>query len=60
MWVCYALIMKKQHLGTLKTNPRDLTKAQGHAYGAGRSTQVLRHKTSRRSKDRLRKELQHD
>lgn len=53
--------MKKQHLGTIKFDPRDATKGLGHEYGAGRGTQVLRHKTARRSKDRLRKELtQHD
>ena len=53
--------MKKQRLGTVKLDPRDITKGRGHDYGAGRGTKVLRHKTSRRSRDRLRKELsQHD
>lgn len=49
--------MKTQRLGTLKFDPRDSTKDRGHQYGAGRTTKVMRHKSNRRSKDRLRKEL---
>lgn len=49
--------MKRQILGTLKTDPRDLTKGLGHEYGAGRPSKVLRHKSARRPKDRLRKEM---
>lgn len=49
--------MKKVSLGTIRFDPRDATKAQGHEYGAGRGERVLRHKNVRREKDRLRKEL---
>lgn len=49
--------MKKVSLGTIRFDPRDATKAQGHEYGVGRGERVLRHKNVRREKDRLRKEL---
>ena len=49
--------MKKELLGTIRLDPKNLTKNQGHEYGAGRGEKVLRHKSVRREKNRLRQEL---
>lgn len=45
------------HVGTVHFDYKRLTAEQGHEYGAGRGTKVLRHKNERRPKQRLRKEL---
>ena len=49
--------MKKVSLGTIRFDPRDATKARGHEYGTGRGERVMRHKSVRREKDRLRKDM---
>lgn len=49
--------MKKVSLGTIRFDPRDATKAQGHEYGKGRAERVLRHKSVRREKDKVRREM---
>lgn len=45
------------HLGTVKFDPRDITKERGHDYGKGRAPKVHTGKGERRSRQRLRKEL---
>lgn len=48
---------RKIHVATLEFEPGDITKNRGHEYGAGRKTQVHRHKNSKRERDKLRQEL---
>lgn len=49
--------MKKETLGTVKFDPRDITRDRGHDYGAGRPTRAHRKPQDKRAKDKLRKEL---
>lgn len=47
----------KWKLGVAKFDPRDATRNRGHEYGEGRPIKVHKHKTGRRQRDKLRKEL---
>lgn len=38
-------------LGTIKFNPKDITKNRGHEYGKGRATQTHKSQTKPRKKD---------
>lgn len=49
--------MKSIHVGTLKTDPRDLTKNRGHDYGVGRKTSAHKHKNEKRAKQKLKDSL---
>lgn len=48
---------RRIYVGTIEFDPRDLTKNQGHEYGAGRPSQVFRHKNKRRERQRQKMEL---
>lgn len=51
----------KEFIGISKFDPKDLTKEQGHEYGAGRGTRKhedRRSKRRRTRRDRLAKELE--
>jgi hypothetical protein len=50
--------MKKIHVGTIESDPRDLTKNRGHDYGVGRTAKVHRHKNEKRAKQKLKKQLE--
>ena len=43
---------KKIHIGTVKADPRDLTKDRGHEYGAGRSGAAHNDKRGKRKRTR--------
>ena len=43
---------KRQHLGTVEADPKDLTKNRGHEYGSGRSTEVQKDKRTKRKRTR--------
>ena len=45
------------HVGTLEFDYKRLTADQGHEYGKGRGVKVHKHKTVKREKQRLRREL---
>lgn len=49
--------MKNEVLGTVKLDPRDLSRDRGHEYGEGRPTRAHRKPKDKRAKDKLRKEL---
>lgn len=51
--------MKKQrmHVGTVKSNSKDITKNRGHEYGKGRATVRHDKKTKKREKQKVKKEL---
>lgn len=51
---------KKIHIGTVKADPRDLSRDRGHEYGAGRSAQVQRDRRNRKKntrRDRVKESL---
>lgn len=48
---------KRHSLGTVKFDPSYITKDRGHDYGMGRPIQVHRKHEEKRSKQKLRKEL---
>jgi hypothetical protein len=47
----------EESLGTVKFDPRNITKERGHEYGKGRPTEAHRRPSEKREKDKLRKEL---
>jgi cytochrome oxidase Cu insertion factor (SCO1/SenC/PrrC family) len=49
--------MKREVLGTISIDPRDFTKERGHEYGKGRAAAVHKHRTEKRTKQKLHKEL---
>lgn len=49
--------MKKELLGTIRLDPKNLTKNKGHEYGAGRGERIHKRPTEKRAKSKLRQEL---
>jgi hypothetical protein len=50
--------MKNILIGTVRSKPENITKNQGHEYGAGRGEKVMKHKNVKREKERLRREIE--
>jgi len=48
---------RKIHIGTVEFDYSRLTEGRGHEYGKGRGPRVHKHKTAKREKQRLRREL---
>lgn len=49
--------MKKTQRIQMAKTYKDLNKNKGHEYGVRRQEKVLKHKTDKRSKEKLRKQL---
>jgi hypothetical protein len=48
---------KKEVLGKIEFDPRDIMRNRGHSYGAGRPIKVHSRPKNRREKQRLRREF---
>lgn len=48
---------KRHQPMTIETNPRDLTKNQGHEYGKGRASLPHKHKAKKRDRQKLKNQL---
>ena len=48
---------KREIIGTITIDPKQLTQNRGHDYGAGRKAQVHKRRDEKRAKEKLKKEI---